>query len=137
MPDVTNRGYPYPYDTDPIDVASDIQRLAESIDGDVGGISPMVNRMESQLGDSYIQSGNTVANPAYAQVFEVYFHEPFFDQPIVNVMNGAYGDSGILQMDILAIFPDRFTVAVHRLNGDGVTTICRFLWIAHGRKVFT
>jgi hypothetical protein len=137
MPDTTNRGFPYPYDTDPIDVAGDIQRLAESIDGDIGGIAQMVDRMQSQVGDTFIQSGNTVANPAYAQVFEIYFHEPFLDNPIVTVMNGAYGDSGILQMDILNLFPERFTVAVHRLNGDAVTSICRFLWIAHGRKVFT
>lgn len=28
----TNHGFPYPLDSDPIDVAGDIQRLAEAID---------------------------------------------------------------------------------------------------------
>jgi hypothetical protein len=37
MPGATpGRGYPYPIDTDPIDVAGDIQRLAEAVDADHG-----------------------------------------------------------------------------------------------------
>jgi hypothetical protein len=34
MPGTTTRGYPYPTDTDPIDVAGDMQALAEAIDVD-------------------------------------------------------------------------------------------------------
>jgi len=35
MPGTTSRGYPYPLDTDPIDVAGDMQKLAEAINTDV------------------------------------------------------------------------------------------------------
>lgn len=39
MPAVTSpRGYPYPLDTDPIDVAGDIKKLAEAIDDDATSI---------------------------------------------------------------------------------------------------
>jgi len=42
MPETTpNRGYPYPTDADQIDVAGDIQRLAEALDSDVAGGGPV------------------------------------------------------------------------------------------------
>ena len=34
----TNYGFPYPEDADPVDVAGDIQALAEDIDADLAGI---------------------------------------------------------------------------------------------------
>lgn len=39
MPSTTPRGYPYPLDSDPIDVANDIRRLAQSINNDVGTVA--------------------------------------------------------------------------------------------------
>lgn len=39
MPATTTRGYPYPVGGDPIDVAGDVQRLAQSIDTDVTAVA--------------------------------------------------------------------------------------------------
>jgi len=39
----TLRHYPYPVDTDPIDVAGDVQRLAEAVDTDVAAVSTVAN----------------------------------------------------------------------------------------------
>jgi hypothetical protein len=38
----TSRGYPYPSSTDPADVPADIQALATALNGDVAGITPLV-----------------------------------------------------------------------------------------------
>jgi hypothetical protein len=68
MPGTTSRGFPYPTDTDPIDVAGDMQALAESIDsgfGDLVNVSN-ANKLASPHGvlghmDRYTNAGPIVA----------------------------------------------------------------------------
>jgi hypothetical protein len=73
MPGTTVRGYPYPTDTDPIDVAGDIQALAEAIDTSVTTVSkqdafgvPMVFGTIPQI---VVISGAVGTQPTNPRVF--------------------------------------------------------------------
>jgi len=49
MPGTTPRGYPYPVDTDPLDVAVDMQALAEAADTDAAALAARVAALEIQV----------------------------------------------------------------------------------------
>ena len=49
MPGTTSRGYPYPLGADPIDIAGDIKKLAESIDTDTVGLAQWITNVNSAL----------------------------------------------------------------------------------------
>ena len=72
MPGTTPiRGYPYPLDPDLIDVAGDIQRLAEAIDPDVAGV---INTNVSQ--GSQIANLTNVVTSHSAQLNDLYGRTP-------------------------------------------------------------
>ena len=79
-----------------------------------------------------MQSGTTVVNPAYSNVYEVYFPVPFSSTPTVVCMNGDYAAT-LFTCHIVGRFSERYTVAVFDLNGGtSVSGIIRLDWIAHG-----
>jgi len=52
MPGTTDpRGYPYPLDADPVDVALDIRRLADAIDNDVGAVEGNILKVYNTTSD--------------------------------------------------------------------------------------
>ena len=68
MPGTTPLGLPYPEDTDPLDIAVDMQALAEAVDGELTAQATRTSSLETFRADliAALQAVLDPANPATA-----------------------------------------------------------------------
>lgn len=88
----TNRGYPFPLDSEHIDVAGDVQRLAEAIDTDLA---------EGTIGGSPARLYNGTSYPPRGDVSPT--STVFWINHIDGTLPGTGGTGAILNVDVVFV----------------------------------
>jgi hypothetical protein len=146
MPGTTARGYPYPVDTDPIDVAGDILALAEAIDGDMQsaasdilGVGDLIETeimaldakidrlmIHGRVHDIRMLDGNSATR--------IDFPVPYVEAPIV-VVSGSYANFPTAITTIQGVDAAGFWACCLNATGAGYPNLMfQFAWISVGRR---
>lgn len=89
-----------------------------------------------QLANSFVQSGTAVLGASAGNLYQVFFPEPFADNPAVTVINGDIGATVPVVISQYSLAAHTVVFAIHDMTGAPLGGTFRLTWIAHGPKVF-